>query len=346
MKKLDEVQWGEFFMEEVTDILNGVRLTKEDMTKGLRPFIGASELNNGVTMYVSNSNESLDCNVLGVNYNGSVGFSFYHPYKALFSDDVKRVVWKRKDKNNKYTLLFLSTSIKQQKSKFAYGYKFNGQRMKRQKLLLPITPKGEPDWQFMEDYMKQKEKKMLEPTIEYLKKRLSSKELINVNGGGKWHAFCLSAIFTINATQSGIDKNKLSGEAGDYPYITRTDRNNGWDSLIDEQAYSLDVGNVLSVGLDTQTAFYQPTPFYTGQNIQVLSNEYVNKYVALFIIPLLKKQLEKFSWGSNGATLSRLRRSTILLPTDADGELDYDFMERYMREVESKQIVDYLERII
>lgn len=84
---------------------NGVRLTKADMQPGSTPFVGASEANNGITMFTGSSNDSMDSNVLGVNYNGSIGYSFYHPYAALFSDDVKRVKWKDFQHNNTYTLL-------------------------------------------------------------------------------------------------------------------------------------------------------------------------------------------------------------------------------------------------
>ena len=42
-----------------------------DTTAGDRPFIGALDNNNGVARFVSDTNESLDKNVLGVNYNGN-----------------------------------------------------------------------------------------------------------------------------------------------------------------------------------------------------------------------------------------------------------------------------------
>lgn len=143
-----------FFMEDILRISNGVRLTKADMTIGNRPFVGSSEACNGVTGFVDNTNASLDKEVLGVNYNGSVGFSFYHPYEALFSDDVKRVRWKDEAANNKYTLLYLSNAIAQQRSKYAYGYKFNALRMKRQIIMLPILADGTPDFVYMEHTMR------------------------------------------------------------------------------------------------------------------------------------------------------------------------------------------------
>ncbi len=54
------------------------------MKKGNKPFIGATDSNNGITAFVSNTNTSEDSNILGVNYNGSVVDNFYHPYKAIF----------------------------------------------------------------------------------------------------------------------------------------------------------------------------------------------------------------------------------------------------------------------
>ena len=165
--KIEGSKMQPYFIEDVLFIANGVRLTKADMQEGSRPFVGASEANNGVTAFIENSNASLDSNVLGVNYKGSVGFSFYHPYEALFSDDVKRVRWKDETANNKYTLLYLSTAIAQQKGKYAYGYKFNAQRMKRQIIMLPALEDGSPDYRYMELTMRVMEYEVLS---EYLKR--------------------------------------------------------------------------------------------------------------------------------------------------------------------------------
>ena len=157
-----------------------------------------------------------------------------------------------------------------------------------------------------------------------------------------WKAYPITDIFTITATKSGIDRNKLTGESGDFPYITRTDNNNAWDSFIGHQPkYKMDSGNVISVGLDTQTAFYQPIPFYTGQNLQVFSNEHMNKHIAMFILPLLKIQLKKFNWGGNGATLGRLKRLHIMLPSTPEGTPDYTFMEEYMCQKEQTILAKY-----
>lgn len=43
-------------MEDILHIANGVRLTKADMAIGNRPFVGASEVCNGITEFVDNTN--------------------------------------------------------------------------------------------------------------------------------------------------------------------------------------------------------------------------------------------------------------------------------------------------
>lgn len=169
----------------------------------------------------------------------------------------------------------------------------------------------------------------------------------------EWKAFYISdekdnGIFKLRASLSGIDKNKLVDcKEPDIPYITRSDFNNGVAMFVgneQKEKFKIDDGNVITIGLDTQTVFYQPHPFYTGQNIQVLYNGYLNKYVAKFIIPLLKMQVSKLSWGGNGATLGRLKRMQLLMPISDDGQPDYAFMEEFIKEreaVKRKQYLDY-----
>lgn len=169
-EKVCEISWKDFWIEDVCDIKSGVRLTKANQEIGLRPFVGASDSDNGVTAFVSNKNKSLDANVLGVNYNGSVVENSYHPYEAIFSDDVKRLKWKDEIYGNKYTYLFLKQMILSQKIKYAYGYKFNGERMKRQKIMLPVTKSGLPDYDYMTSYMQKQELEQIFKILNYLKK--------------------------------------------------------------------------------------------------------------------------------------------------------------------------------
>lgn len=167
-----------------------------------------------------------------------------------------------------------------------------------------------------------------------------------------WKVFYISdekknGIFKLRSSMSGIDKNKLlDSKEAKIPYITRSDFNNGVSLFVgkeQKEKYKLDNGNVITIGLDTQTVFYQPHSFYTGQNIQVLYNENLNKYIAKFIIPLLKMQVSKLSWGGNGATLSRLKRMQLLMPVNDYNLPDYIFMEAFIKEREEKKRKEYID---
>lgn len=168
--KLDEKEWKPFPINKIFKVLSGKRLESYNMVAGERPFIGATDSGNGITNYISNENDSLDKNVLGVNYNGNgMAISFYHPYECIFSDDVKRFHLKEYP-DNKYVLLFFKAIILQQKPKYNYGYKFNGTRMKRQIIMLPVNDAGNPDYEYMEQYIKNLMIKKYKAYLEYAEK--------------------------------------------------------------------------------------------------------------------------------------------------------------------------------
>ncbi|WP_198549536.1 restriction endonuclease subunit S [Macrococcoides caseolyticum] len=150
----------------------------------------------------------------------------------------------------------------------------------------------------------------------------------------KWLPFELSdsRYFTLTSSTCSIDATNIKNLGEQiYPYITRTEKNNGIAKFISQQKYPINKGNVITIGLDTQTVFYQENDFYTGQNIQVLSVKNLNRHIGLFLIPLIKDSLKYLNWGGNGATLGRLKRKKIMLPVNANNEPDFDWMESFMK---------------
>lgn len=157
---LQDRDWEEFSLDGIAEIITNKRLERSKLRPGDTPYIASSAENNGVTSFTSNTHSSTHERVLGVNYNGSVGKTFYHPYQAVFTDDVKTVRLRDRDAEDHHALLFLATCIEHQRHKYGYGYKFNGHRMARQRILLPVTAEGDPDWQFMSSYGRRVETKV------------------------------------------------------------------------------------------------------------------------------------------------------------------------------------------
>ncbi len=148
---LGDREWDWFSLRELFDIKKGKRLTKQDMRPGKTPFIGSSELENGVTAYIDKE-PIHKANTISVTYNGSVAEAFYQPRDYWASDDVN-VLYARFPLNP-YIALFIIPLIRKEKYRFSYGRKWHLERMNESKIKLPVDKDGVPDWKFMEDYVK------------------------------------------------------------------------------------------------------------------------------------------------------------------------------------------------
>lgn len=158
-------------------------------------------------------------------------------------------------------------------------------------------------------------------------------------------AFGDGAPLHIETTNSSIDGIRLidDGEKS-VPYITRSDANNGLARFVSAKNYEFgsDDGGCITVGLDTQTAFYQPHKFVTGQNVQVITGKNISEDVAQFLVPILRQQMTaKFNWGGNGATLGRMKRLSVMLPVTDSGEPDYEYMAEYAQQKRNAMLAKY-----
>ena len=143
--------WKWFRYDEIFQIRKGKRLTKRNMKLGKTPFVGAIDSNNGYRQFIDQKADHTG-NTITVNYNGSVGEAFFQPSSYWASDDVN--VLYPLFKINVYIGLFLVSLIKLEKYRFNYGRKWHKDRMNKSNIKLPIDTNENPDWQFMEDYIK------------------------------------------------------------------------------------------------------------------------------------------------------------------------------------------------
>ena len=281
-----------------------------------------------------------------------LGNAFYHPYKASIDMKVHALHLKSFELKKQMALMFVRLLENNSKGS-NYGNQLSSTDLPHKSILLPVTSTGEIDYEFMESYIQKLENAKLDEYKKYAKKRINeilfSQKVDSVKLEEKnWKVFFISGdegVFRIKSTSSGIDKNKLNLQPGKIPYITRSDASNGINLFLTERQqtkYKIDSGNCITIGLDTQTVFYQPYNFYTGQNIQVLTYDNCGKENALFILKLIQLQLAKFNWGGNGATLGRLSGTKILLPATPSGEPDYLFMENYIRKIMLEKYSEYL----
>lgn len=322
-------------------------------------YISATNKNNGVSAYINNTSklnsyiQNGNCIGFIKNGDGSAGFAIYKKEAFISTSDV---TFAYSSWLNKFTGLFFVTAQDRIESKYGHGYKRNLTHLKNDRVMLPINNQSKPDFQYMEQYIKDIYNKKLAQYKVYLEKQLSIlDEFKNIPSLSEknWKEFQIfDYILSIESTNSGIDENKLFNEEGKVPYLTRKGAKDGTSNGIKKYVSTKNMengynkGNAISIGLDTQTAFYQPFDFITGQNIHVIYDSHINKYSSMFLIPLLKKQMDaKFNWGGNGATLSRMKKLKVLLPVDDSGNPDWEYMEQYSKNIMIKKYNKYLSYI-
>ncbi|GIM58176.1 restriction endonuclease subunit S [Capnocytophaga canimorsus] len=163
---LKDRAWKEFSFSDIfTKIQRGKRLTKSNQIEGNMPYVSSTATNNGVDNFIANSeNIRMFENCLSLANSGSVGSVFYHHYTFVGSDHITAL---ELDKPNKYVYLFLSGVIKRLEEKYSFNREINDVRIKREKILLPIDQDENPDWQFMEDFMRKIEQDKVKTILEY-----------------------------------------------------------------------------------------------------------------------------------------------------------------------------------
>lgn len=165
---LESKEWHEFFLTDIfPTIQRGKRLTKGNQISGNTPYVSSTASNNGIDNYIGNEDKVRifsDC--LSIANSGSVGATFYHPYKFVASDHVTHL---KNDTMNKYIYLFISTLGNRLSGKYNFNREINDKRISREKVMLPVNSSGDPDYEYMEQYMKNMTHKKINQYLTYQK---------------------------------------------------------------------------------------------------------------------------------------------------------------------------------
>jgi restriction endonuclease S subunit len=123
-------------------------LVLEEYGIGHYPYVTTQATNNGVRGFYDFYTE--EGNVLTVD-SAVLGYCAYQPLNFSASDHVEKLI--PKFKMNKYIAMFLTTIINLEQYRYNYGRKCSQSRMKQAKIKLP-SKNNQPDWHFMENYIK------------------------------------------------------------------------------------------------------------------------------------------------------------------------------------------------
>ena len=158
---LDTNKWGEFQVKDIFTFKNGKGLTTEEIEENAGDFavVQSGEKNNGVIGLVDLNYCKFKNYVytlkpcLAVAKNGSAGFVSFQKNGCVAGNDAKILLLP--DKIAKVGIyLFLQTILSANRFKYSYGRKVTNEKYENEIIKLPINHKGEPDFEFMENYIK------------------------------------------------------------------------------------------------------------------------------------------------------------------------------------------------
>ena len=168
----------------------------------------------------------------------------------------------------------------------------------------------------------------------------------------QWKKFRIGDVFDIHPSARKINANAVKFN-GQYPYVARGTSTNGIRGYINWDANDLNPANTISFGQDTATIYYQDKPYFTGDKIQIfeLKDKFpkLNSETAQFMIACMNAVFGNYTWGQQSFAVKKLREAEFLLPVASDGQIDFNYMQNYIRATEKqtiKGVVEYKDRVI
>lgn len=184
--KIDTTYWKEFELSSIFDIvLSKGDIQAKRMKEGDIPLVSSGKFNNGICAHIADGDgkaEIFDGNVITTDMFGK---SYYQskPFYAVSHGRVNILI--PRYKLNQYIAFYLISVLD---SSFSSRYSFTGMcsqsQLKQEKILLPATPAGEPDWKYMEMYMRGVEAIAKEKIALLTKKKQEPVQQTSINNYG------------------------------------------------------------------------------------------------------------------------------------------------------------------
>ena len=157
----------------------------------------------------------------------------------------------------------------------------------------------------------------------------------------KWGEFKIPDIFIIKNTHN-ILSNDVVAYSGEIPYLCASAENNAVSSYISYNAEFLEDGNCIFIGGKTFVVSYQEKDFFSNDShnlvLYLKYSERRKKSIQLYMASCIAKSLgHKYTWG-NSISHKKIENDYVTLPVNSIGEIDFDFMDSFIRELEEERV--------
>ncbi|RAI10724.1 MAG: hypothetical protein DKM23_06515 [Candidatus Melainabacteria bacterium] len=357
MNKINVKKWHNYRLCDLFKIKPAKGKNSQQLNDGNDvPYIAASKECNGFNRMVAiNGFEDWvsegNCIQLIHIGDAAAGYANYIPDKFIAMSGKSSCAYNRN--MTKYSGLFIATIIcKTNKNKYSFKDSWTGDKVKNTIITLPYKTNDEPDWEYIESYMKNIMQES-EENIRNLQNINNSKKKINLSN---WKSFKIGSLFEPLKT-GYIGSGKKIGSATKKPDKEHTIPltcakygDNGimyWGKKGDFITHS----NILAVIRDGAVATgmvyaeKDETSVYSHSYFIKLKNYDVSFEVNLYLSCILTKTIYPKYTRDDTCIWERIQGDEILLPVSSNNEPDWEYMENYMKHI-MQDILSKLDKLV
>ena len=341
---LDAKRWKSFLIGDLFNIKIGKAVIGNtvDKVSGKYAYITRKESNNGLDGFIDYDEKFLNVDFPVITVGAETAAPFVQNFPFFTGTNVN--ILSSKVSVSEYSLMFIVQAIKMQSIKYSYGYAMNSTRLEKQPILLPATDDGTPDFDYMENYIRNIEAAQLQKYRDFIKEI----DFAQVPPPNEkiWRSFRLLDYFDFIKG----DQNDMSTlNEGDLPLVSAKNSNNGYKAFVANNGKKIFNGNCLTLNNDGDggagIAYYQPTKFLLDTHVTALLPKIeMSRETLMFISRCITIQREKFGHGYS-LNNKRLNVFRVMLPVTDDGTPDFEYMENYIRNIAAAQYRKYLDYI-
>ena len=341
--KIDTREWKEYKIYEVfttfnagnkRQVLTGASIPKKYLVEnGSTPRISVTGINNGIVGYYDynledKSNYRVYKNFISVSFLGTI---FYQEGEC--SLDMKVHCLKPIEKKlNKYNALYLVSALRASLKESSYSDQISSTVLPNLTIRLPKDTDENPDWDYMEQYMKFIEEHVHE-SLKGLNSENNNFKKVNIT---EWKEFPYTDFFEMITNKKKLTNKDLS-DHGNTPVYSSSTFSNGIFGYTERSAnYIVTEKNpiYLIFGDHTRSMFIVKENFSVMDNVKVFKTKIYNEYCLRFITTVWQKQIPNIGYARHWIIA---KKTPIMLPVDKNGNPDFEFMDKYMRQIMEKE---------
>lgn len=340
---------------------------------GTTPVLSNSSVNNGIGGYCGLTPTEQGGMITFSDTTTGADTMFYQSSPFIGYPHVQGMYPYQPDKWDEKCCLYVISCIRKSAGNgWNYAVKFNRALVKELSIELPVVESADVDHEYTVDdinyeYMQERIAELEQERIAELDAYLAAsglddyeltdedKEILSLSpesasdeadaseadcedGQVRFKKFALGTLFTSSTGDVDLQQKDINGK-GEF-FINSGVENRGIKGRTDRPA-RIFPANTITVDF-WGNAYYRDFEYKmaTHNHVFSLAGDVIrNRHVGMYIAGILSKLPKLFSY-NNMATWNKLKTIEVSLPVTLNGDIDFDYMERYIRAIEKLAIAD------